>query len=175
MPRPIDSIELFYAHAIAIEREASERYAEFAEWFADRDEEVLAGLCRGLERLERDHMQMLRGASGALQLPPVAETRYHWLDASSPEAPARELFYRIASTRQLLEVALQAECDARRFFAWVARTSRETAVRRLARQMAREEGEHVCWVRQALEYREATPDWERLIAEGAGPGVLTAG
>ena len=42
---PIDSIERFYAHAIALEREAAERYAEFAVHFADRGEEVLAGLC----------------------------------------------------------------------------------------------------------------------------------
>ena len=48
MPRAIASVEEFYAHALAIEREAMERYDEFGAWFAARDEDVLAGLCWNL-------------------------------------------------------------------------------------------------------------------------------
>lgn len=174
MPRPIDTPELFFAHALAIEREAVERYAEFAEWFAERGEETLSGLCASLETLEREHLEGLLGATSRLDLPAVEDARYRWLDAGSPEAAARELFYRVTTAVQLLRIALDAERNARRFFAWIARTTRDPHVRRLARAMAREEAQHVRWVQDALEYRDATPDWERLIAEGAGPGAFTA-
>lgn len=173
MPRPIDSVEMFYAHALAIEREAAERYAEFDSWFQDRGEEVLAGLCRELARLELDHFHHLVGAAEGLHLPAISAGRYRWLDAGPPEAPARELFRRVATARQLLEIALQAERNARAFFRSVAQFSPDEKVRALAAGMAKEEGEHVRWVREALRYREPVADWEQLLARGLGPGAVS--
>ena len=45
MLEPIASVQEFYAHALAIEREAAKCYREFQEHFTGRGEEVLAGLC----------------------------------------------------------------------------------------------------------------------------------
>jgi rubrerythrin len=156
MKNPIDSVERFYAHAIAIEREAAERYGEFATYYADRGEDVLAGLCRNLAQLEGEHLEQLLVASRHLQLPAIATHEFQWLESGSPEAPAREFFYRVASPRQLLEVALHAEMCALDFFEWAARTTKDPNVRLLAREMAGEEIEHVRWVRHALEYRGAS-------------------
>jgi len=172
MPQPIQSVESFYAHALAIEREAAERYAEFETYFFDRGEEVLAGLCRNLAQMENEHFLELVRSSKHLKLPAFEATQYQWLEGGSPEAAAREVFYRVAEPRQLLEVALHAECNALSFFEWVARTTSDESVRRLARAMAAEEMEHVRWVQQALEYHPSRNiDWERLLAHGAGPGV----
>jgi rubrerythrin len=148
----ITSVAEFYAHALAIEREASERYAEFQRHFAERGEEVLAGLCGNLARLEHEHFTQLVRASGHMPLPAIAEGEYQWLDSGSPEAPAREVLFRIANPRQLLEVALQAEYGALAFFEQVVRTTRDPEVRALAREMAAEEAQHVRWVQNALEY-----------------------
>ena len=60
MRKAIKGVEEFYAHAIAIEREAMERYAEFEAWFRDRGEEVLAGLCANLARMEADARRCAR-------------------------------------------------------------------------------------------------------------------
>ena len=156
MKRPIDSLERFYAHAIAIEREAAERYAEFSTYYADRGEEVLSGLCRNLAQLEREHLEQLLRASDHLQLPAIAGHEFQWLESGSPEAAAREFFYRVANPRQLLEVALHAEMCACDFFEWVARTTADPQVRTAANAMALEEGQHVRWVRHALEYRNVS-------------------
>ncbi len=172
MPAPIESLEQFYAHALAIEREAAERYVEFENWFHDRDEEVLAGMCRELARHELEHFQRLATLAQGLDLPPIPADRYHWIDEGAPEAPAHELFYRVATPRQLLEVALAGERHARAFFEWVARTAGNERVRRAAVELAEEEREHARWVRQAMQYREPHADWEKLLARGIGPGAI---
>lgn len=164
MRKPIRSVEEFYAHAIAIEREAIERYAEFEPWFSDRGEDVLAGLCRNLAGLEREHLRKLEGACEGLALPPIDASGYRWLEAGAPEAPARELFYRVAEPRHLLEIALQAECNALAFFEWAERTGKDPRVRALAREMAAEEEEHVRWAARALEYQPSRHvEWEKVF------------
>jgi len=170
---PVTTVEEFYAHALAIEREAAERYREFTQYFEDRDEATLAGLCRNLSAMEQAHFEELAEACSRLELPPIAEGRYRWLEGGSPEAPAREMLYRIAQPRNLLEIALAAEWRAREFFVGIARTSPSQGVRELASVMAAEETEHVKWVRDALEYHMASgADWEAMIAAGIGPGTV---
>ena len=170
---PIATIEEFYAHALAIEREAAERYTEFEAYFADRGEEVLAGLCRNLAVLEGNHFAELQEAARGLTLPEIPAGGYRWLEAGSPEAAAREFFYRASSERALLEIALQAEQKAERFFDWVAHNAPTEAVRGLARAMAAEEAEHVRWVRNALEYMPSKQiNWEKMIARSMGPGLF---
>ena len=152
MPQPIRTIEEFFAHAIAIERDAIDRYAEFEPWFAKRGEPVLAGLCGAIAREERKHHAALVRASAGLVLPPPEALSPGWIEGASPEAPTREAFYGVAQPHHLLEIALQAECNALAFFEWVAFTTPDPAVKALARDMAREEQDHVRWVRDALEY-----------------------
>jgi len=164
MRRPIRSVEEFHAHALAIEREAIARYAEFRDWFDDRGEEVLAGLCRNLAELETGHLHKIERACQGLDLPPIDSTQYQWLEAGSPEAPARELFYRVAEPRHLLEIALDAERNALAFFEWVERTGKDERVRSLAREMAADEEQHVRWVARALEYQpSARIDWASVL------------
>jgi rubrerythrin len=174
MPAPIKTVEEFYAHALAIKREAAQRYEEFTDYFERRGEDALAGLCRNLAHMERGHFEDLKAACMNLKLPAIAEGRYHWLEGDSPEAPAREMLYRIANPRNLLEIALAAEWRAREFFVGVARSSASLTVRELASVMAAEEAEHVKWVRQALEYHATTgANWEEMIEAGIGPGSVS--
>jgi rubrerythrin len=165
---PIRSVPEFYSHALAIEHEAAERYAEFRDHFDDRGEEVLAGLCGNLSRLEAGHFRELVRASESLELPPIPAGEFRWLEAGPPEAAAREVFYRIANPRQLLEVALQGEYAALAFFQWAEQTSDDGAVRDLAHGLAEEERRHVEWVRQALEYQPLShAEWSRILDGGS--------
>jgi rubrerythrin len=152
----ISTVEEFYAHALAIEREAAERYDEFTAYFEDHGEDVLAGLCRNLADMERKHFEELATSSIGMTLPRIPKGLYGWLEGDSPEAPAREFVYRMAQPRHLMEIALAAEWRAREFFVGIARTSPTLAVRELASVMAAEEAEHVKWVRHALDYHVAT-------------------
>ena len=170
---PIRSLEEFLAHALAIEREAAERYREFESYFADRDEPVLAGLCRNLAAFEQEHFDHLVQASRGRDLPSIDGRRYQWLGEDAIEAPSREFLYRVANARQLLELALEAEHRAAGFFRWVAATAADESVRSAAGEMAEEENQHVSWVTQALEYApDNRVDLESLVAGGAFPGAL---
>ena len=165
MRKPITGVGEFYAHAIAIEREAMERYAEFEEWFRDRGEDVLAGLCANLAQLEGVHLRELECKCRAMALPAIGAGEHRWLAGSSPEAPARELFYRVAEPRHVLEIALQAERNALSFFEWVARDTTDESVRALADELAAEERQHVRWATQALEYLPSRRiDWEAVLS-----------
>lgn len=172
MPEPIASVQEFYAHALAIEREAAKCYREFQEHFTGRGEEVLAGLCGKLAHFEHEHYELLLDRAKAMKLPELSSDRYRWLESGPPECVDHALVFRVASPRQLLEIALKAEKNACRFFEWVAGTTADGEVRALAGEMAREEAEHVQWVMLALEHvRPDGIDWDGLLAAGGGPGL----
>jgi rubrerythrin len=151
MSHAIPAIPEFYAHAIAIEREAVDRYREFEAYFNGRGDDVLAGLCNNLAALEEEHFDALKKSSRDLELPAVDPADHGWLAVDRDEV-AKRSFYRIVEPRQLLEVALRSECNALGFFEWVANTSPDKEVRILAQAMALEEMDHVNWVRNAIEY-----------------------
>jgi len=172
MLEPITSVEEFYAHALAIEHEAAKSYRELQAHFADRGEEVLAGLCGNLAHFEQDHYELLVEEAKNLELPVLPIDRYRWLETKSPEIAEHEFIFRVATPRQLLEIALKAERGARRFFEWVAGTTTDPDIHRLAEEMAREESEHVQWVKRALDYvRDDGVDWDSLLSAGGGPGL----
>lgn len=152
MPEPVKTIEAFYAQALAIEREAAERYREFEAYFAPRGEAVLAAICGMLARMEAEHYAQLARAAEGLSLP-EPDPAYGWSAESPAESAPRKEFYRITSAEQLLEIALEGEIRAQRFFAWVAASATDPAVQAMAEEMAHEEARHIRWVTQALAYR----------------------
>ena len=142
-------IPAFYAHALAIESEAVRRYREFEAYFNGRAEEVLASLCRNLAQHEEEHLGQLMSESRGMELPRLETAAHGWLSRAA--GPAGD-FYRVVSPKQLLNIALASECESLGFFEWVARTTPDEGVRRLAEEMARDEMDHVRWVRDAIEY-----------------------
>src|SRR4051812_43419003 len=58
-----------YAHAIAIEREAAERYGELARHMADRGNEALAEVFATLARMESEHLDALQMRTAGVALP----------------------------------------------------------------------------------------------------------
>jgi rubrerythrin len=149
--RLIQSPAELYAHAIAIEREAAERYSEFAERMDDEGREDLARIFGTLARAEAEHLDTLLARTEGIAVPAVAEGQYRWLDAGAPETAARELVYRLMTPRQVLAIALVAEQRAQAFFEHVYWTSSDPALRALAREMAAEEREHVAFIARLLE------------------------
>jgi len=155
-----------YAHAVAIEREAAARYAEFAERMDDEGREDLARVFAMLARVEAEHLESLLARTEGIALPSIEDGRYQWLDAGAPETAARELFYRLMTPRHALAVALHAEQRAQTFFEHVFWTSSDPALRALAREMAAEEREHVELVAKMLgETPEPTLDTTLIFGE----------
>lgn len=143
-----------YAHAIAMEREAAARYAEFAQRMADEGRDELAGLFSQLQRAETEHLLALERRTDGIALPLLDRDRYRWLYTGAPETPARELVFRLMTPRQALAIALHAEQRAHAFFEHVYWVAQDPALRALAREMMAEEREHAALLARAL---EATP------------------
>ena len=154
-----------YSHAIAIEREAAERYAELAVHMADLGNDAVAGLFRRLAGFEAEHLDALLRRTDGVELPAPSAAEYRWLDAGAPETAARELIFRLMTPRHALEIALGAEQRAREFFEHAFATAADPAVRALAQEMAAEEREHVRLVEDLLA-RTPDPnvDWAALFA-----------
>jgi rubrerythrin len=151
--KPLGTLEEFYAHALAIEREAAARYAELHLWFKDGGEDVLAGLCGNLAQAERKHLKALERRCHGLDIPAIDASGYRWTGAGSPEAPGLDVLRQVTSVGELVSIALGAERSAAAFFEWVAATSPDARVRALALELAAEEEEHIRWLRDALEYQ----------------------
>ena len=149
--RTISSPTELYAHAIALEREAAERYAEFARRMDDLGNEAAAEVFTVLGRLEEEHLQTLLERTRGVAIPDYLNEQYAWLDAGGPETTARELVFRLLTAHQALEIALRAERRAQTFFEKVMLTADDPALRALAREMAAEEGEHIGLVERLLE------------------------
>lgn len=151
----IESAPELYVHAIAIEREAAERYGELAKHMSDLGNETVAALFATLGALEAEHLRTLERRTEGVAVPELQLDQYRWLDAGAPETAARELIYRFMTPRVALAIALDAEKRAQAFFEYVYRTADDPALRGLAQEMMMEEKEHVAMVERLL---ERTPD-----------------
>jgi len=160
----IQSPTELYAHAIAIEREAAERYSELAERMDDEGREELARVFGELARMEAEHLEILEGRTAGLELPEIPRGQYRWLENGAPETAPHEVVFRLMTPRQALAIALDAELRARAFFEQVCLSALDPALRALAREMAAEEREHVDLVSRLF---ESTPEplGARLIFE----------
>ena len=160
----IRSAPELYAHAIAIEREAAERYSEFARHMTDLGNEAVAELFGRLAGFEAEHLDTLLRRTDGVALPEAAAADYRWLDAAAPETAARELVFRLMTPRHALEIALAAEKRAQAFFEHVFMTADDPALHALAREMAIEEQEHVGMVERLLERTpEPNIDWDAVF------------
>ncbi len=139
-----------YAHAIAIEREALDRYTEFAQRMEETGRKDIAVVFRMLAGYEVEHLETLRRRTDGIPLPALASGTYQWRDASAPETPARDLVAGLVSPRHALAIALDAEKRAQEFFRHVHRTAADPALRALAQEMAAEEGSHIALVEREL-------------------------
>jgi rubrerythrin len=169
----IESAPELYAHAIAIEREAAQRYSEFAERMADLGNDAVAEVFDRLAGFEAEHLETLLRRTEGVVLPESSAREYQWLDAAAPETAARELVFRLITPRQALAIALAAEKRAQAFFEGVFMSADDPALRGLAQEMAMEEQAHVIMVERLLERTpESSVDWDaifnaREISKGA--------
>jgi rubrerythrin len=153
-----------YAHAIVIEREAVERYAEFAERMEDLGNLAVAEVFARLAGFEAEHLETLLARTSGSALPALGAHEYRWLDAGAPETAARELVFRLMTPRHALAIALRAEQRAQAFFEQVLMTAQDPALRALAREMAADEGEHSALLEKLLEKTpQPLADWINVV------------
>jgi rubrerythrin len=156
----VASASEFMAHAYAMEAEAAERYAEFADSMEVHNNREVAELFRKLSRIEQRHADQILEHMGWKQTP-VASANYRWEGAEGPEtADPTELHY-LMQPYHALQIAWHNEKRARDFFAHLAKVTTNAGVRKGALEMQEEEAEHVRLIEEWLK-RTPVPDsnWE---------------
>ena len=158
--KAIRSARELYAHAIAIEREAAERYAQFAERMDDLGNDAVAAVFATLARIETEHLVALERRTGGIALPELQTNDYRWVEGGATETPVPERVFPVMTPHVALVIALVAEKRAQTFFESVLVTTEDPALRSLAREMAAEESEHVILIEDLLKRApDALVDW----------------
>ena len=162
----IDTAASLLAHAIATEREAMERYAEFATRMSDLGNDEVAKVFGALARFEGKHLADLTRRARGMELPPIDTSQHAWLDSGAPDPAARELVFRLMTPRDAIEIALAAERRAREFFLRVQRVAATPALRTLAQEMTAEESDHVALLERAVaRLPEPITDWDAVFKD----------
>lgn len=146
----------FLAHAIALEREAAERYLELADMMeAHRNDEVSA-LFRDMVAYSRMHHDSIVERAQGVALPALSAHEYRW--RLPPEAGGDEAFDFRIDAYSALQYARENEERALDYYSEIGTHATDAEVRRLATEFAAEETEHV----------DALDDW---IARTPRPGT----
>lgn len=140
---PINTLGEFFAHAITLEYESVDRYQELADSMETHNNMEIAKLFRKLAHFGEIHAHEVESHAKGMQLPQIPPWDYKWSHPEGPESGGHEDAHYLMNTRQALEMALHNEERGRDFYAEVAATSGDEAVRKLAEEFTVEEQEHV--------------------------------
>ncbi|MEZ5614840.1 MAG: ferritin family protein [Rhodocyclaceae bacterium] len=147
---PFGSLAECYASALAIEREAAERSEEFAEYLDDHGEQATADLFRRLARFERQHLAELERRAAGMPLPALRPWEFSWLDDAPAEQVDHRFVFHLMTPHAALKIALGAEKRAQALFEQAVAASDDPEMKRLARELAGEELEHIAWLEDGL-------------------------
>ena len=151
----------FLARAWTMEVEAAERYASFADAMDQHNNRQVAELFRKLARIEQLHADQLLEEDLSRRPPALPPGGLRWDGGEGPETAAPgELHYRM-QPYHALQIALDCEKRANKFFSDYASGTADAKLRKAAREMAAEEAEHVRLIEDWLK-RTPLPekDWE---------------
>ena len=133
----------FMTLALAMETEAAQRYAEFADAMEMHNNLEVAALFRKMADIEGKHAAQIMAEMGWKVAPAMPPGKATWEGFEAPETtPGDEVHY-LMQPWHALQLALQNEERAERFFARLARAATVTTVRKAALELEAEEREHV--------------------------------
>lgn len=133
----------FMALALVMETEAAQRYADLADAMEMHNNRDVANLFRRMAAIESRHAAQIMAEMGWKEAPPLPSGTPTWEGFEAPETtPGDEVHY-LMQPYHALQLALQNEERAERFFARLARVAGTDSVRKAARALQAEEREHV--------------------------------
>jgi len=149
------SLEVFLAHAVALEREAVEQLNEVAQMMDVHNNRELFELFSELAGYGVEHADAIEALAGDHELPSFQPWEYEWPEDQSPEiGDSSDLHYQMTPI-QALKLALSSEMKAQNFYQDIADHGESDEIRSLAGQFAQEEAEHVQLLQERL---KATPE-----------------
>lgn len=136
LPRTLPEL---YAHALALERRAAERFAELEKLMRDAGVAHLAEEFARIGHEEKEQYDLLALGTSGRELPVLEgwEYAWHYLGPDADRQPQP------TSAREALAVALGLELRTQTFYIDVAEHSPDDAVRAFAAEMATDEQRHI--------------------------------
>lgn len=166
----IESVAELMTYAYAMETEAAERYAEFADAMEAHNNAEVAELFRKLARIEHQHGEQVLQAMGWAAPPPL-HGDFRWQGTEAPESGERGELHYLMHPYHVLKIAHQNEQRAFEFFSRVARSAGNAALRRAAAEIEEEERQHVRLIEEWLKRTPQPPsDWALDPDPPAGVG-----
>jgi rubrerythrin len=158
------------AQALAMEIEAAQRYADFADAMDTHNNREVAALFRKMAAIESKHAAQIMAAM-EWKAPPAPESgKPYWEGFEAPETtPGDEVHY-LMQPYHALQLALVNEQRAERFFARLVRAATVESVRKAAGELQAEEREHVALIKA---WMKKTPKPDRYWANDPDPARYT--
>jgi rubrerythrin len=145
----MDAYADFMARAYAMELEATERYAQFADQLDTHNNREVALMFRKLAGVEALHAKRILEEMNWPSMPALPPA-FAWETAEGPETAPFEAMHYLMQPFHALEIALKCELQAQKYFEDIAASKAPAAVRKAATEMADEEREHVRLIRDWL-------------------------
>src|SRR5687768_6635641 len=149
LPRTLPEM---FAFALAMEREATKRFAELERYMREAGMDHIADEFESIGREEREQYELLSLGTFGRALPEIQEWEYAWHylgpNTVKPKAPR--------SAPEALMIALTSERRKENFYADVAEHVTDDAVSAFAAEMAADERRHVVRLETLLR-REPDP------------------
>ena len=131
----------FLAHALALEKEAAERYLELADMMESYRNDAVSSVFRDMHRFSLLHHDEIQKRVGNIELPELRSWQYRW--RTPPETGGEEAFDRTIEPYHALRYARDNELRAMKYYQSVAAQAQDVELARLASAFADEETEHV--------------------------------
>jgi rubrerythrin len=156
----MDDYADFMARAYAMELEATERYAQFAEQLDTHNNREVAQMFRKLAHIESLHAKRILEEMRWPSMPALPPA-YAWESAEGPETAPQDAVHYLMQPYHALEIALRCELQAQAYFEGIAAADVPPAVRAAAIEMADEEREHVRLIRDWMHrVPQPEPGWD---------------
>ena len=147
-------------YALALESEASERYAELADQMRTHNNTDVAELFQEMSRIEQLHVDSVLELAASFDVQDISARTYRWEEPDGPETTDMGEAHYLMTPHHALRLALHNEKRAQEFFAKIAAEATDNELVLLATEMAAEEQEHVAlmeaWVAR---YPQPADDW----------------
>ncbi len=159
-PRPSPQYADFMARAYAIELEATERYAQFAEQLETHNNHEVAQLFRKLAHIESLHARRILDE---MQWPtmPAMPPANAWETPEAPETAPFDALHYLMQPYHALEIALRCEREAQKYYENIAASRAPKQVRDAAREMAADEAGHVSLIEEWMKrVPKPGPGWD---------------
>ena len=140
----------FLAHSVELESEAQERYGELADSLEAHHNVPVAQFFQRMETEASHHLAEVAELAADMELPQLKAWEFNWPEAESPETASYESLHYRMSLRQAMNLALENERAAERYYRSVATGSDDAETVAVATRFADEELSHAAELERLL-------------------------